>query len=164
MDSLIRRCPEEVLPMTTITMIAQPSAVSPLRAPAFFGIVMSMAAFAMLLVASGVVLLACLTMRSEMDMFLAENLEHRIMQAGHPSKSCGSDGVERDGGVPNCFDHRGFRVIVGDRLVVYSMRHQKPLLVFGLEKGLMYVNEKISTRQLEGEKSSFLGYMADVVE
>jgi hypothetical protein len=72
--------------------------------------------------------------------------------------------VERDDGAPNCFDHRGFRVIVGNGLAVYSMRHQKPMFVFGLQKGLMFVNEKISAQQLEGEKSSFLGYMADVVE
>jgi hypothetical protein len=44
------------------------------------------------------------------------------------------------------------------------MRHQKPLFIFGLQKGLMFVNERISTRQLEGEKSSFLRYMADAGE
>ncbi|MNU89533.1 hypothetical protein D3C71_793750 [compost metagenome] len=147
--------------MTTITTVAQPSAAPSFGAPAFFGAVMSMAALAMLLVASALVFLACFTMRSEMDMFLAGDLEHRIIQAGHLSKSCGSDGVEREDGVPNCFDHRGFRVIVGDGLVVYSMRHQKPLFVFGLQKGLMFVNERISAQQLEGEKSSFLGYMAN---
>jgi hypothetical protein len=150
--------------MTTITMIAQPSAVPSLKAPAFFGIILGMTACAMMIVVSAVVFLTCLTMRSEMEAFLAEDLEQRILESGQPSKSCGPDGVERESGDPNCFDHRGFRVVVGDSLAVYSMRHQKPLFIFGLQKGLMFVNERISTRQLEGEKSSFLRYMADAGE
>ncbi len=150
--------------MTTITKIAQPSAVPSLKAPAFVGIVLGAAACAMLVVVAGVVFLACLTTRSETEMFLAEHLEHRILSAGSPSKSCGSDGAERETVVLNCFDHRGFRVVVGNGLAVYSLRHQRPLFVFGLQKGMMFVNEKIPTRQLEGEKSSFLGYMTDVAE
>lgn len=150
--------------MTTITTVAQPSVAPSFGAPAFFRTVVSMGALAMLLAASALVFLSCFTMHSEMDMFLAGDLEQRIIQSGNPSKSCGSDGVERDDGVLNCFDHRGFRVIVGDGLVVYSMRHQKPLFIFGLQRGLMFVNERISAQQLEGEKSSFLGYMVNAGE
>ncbi len=150
--------------MTTITMIAQPSAVPSMKAPAFVGIVMGMAACALLVVVAAIVFLACFTMRSEMGMFLAESLERRILVADVPSKSCGSDGAEREGGVTNCFDHRGFRVVVGDAIAVYSLRHQKPLFIFGLQKGMVFVNEHISKQQMEGEKSSFLGYMADAAE
>lgn len=164
MDSRLRRRPEKVKTMTTIITVAHPSAAPSFGASAFFGTVMSMAALAMLLVVSALVFLACFTMRSEMDMFLAGELERRIIEAGHTSKPCSSDGVEHEVGRPNCFDHRGFRVIVGDSLVVYSMRHQKPLFVFGLQKGLMFVNERISAQQLEGEKSSFLGYMVDAAK
>lgn len=150
--------------MTTITMIAQPSHASALKAPVFVGIVMNMIVSAMLIVVSAVVLLACMTMHSEMEMFLAENLEHRILASGRPTQSCGSDAMERASDTANCFDHRGFRVVVGDGVAVYSMRHQKPLFIFGLQKGLMFVNERISKQQFEGEKSSFLGYMADATE
>jgi hypothetical protein len=150
--------------MTTITMIAQPAAVPSLKAPTFVGIVLVLTACAMMIVVSAVLFLTCLTMRSEMGVFLGENLEQRILISGSPSKSCGSDGVEREIGVPNCFDHRGFRVVVGESLGVYSMRHQKPLFIFGLQKGLTFTNERISTGQLEAERSSFLRYMADVGE
>jgi hypothetical protein len=148
--------------MTTITSTAPPSAAPSLRVPAMVGVLMGVSACALLAVASAFVFLACLTTPAETETFLAENLEYRILNSGRPSKSCGSDGAERETGDPNCFDHRGFRVVVGDRLSVYSMRHQKPLFIFGLQKGMTFVNEKISTQQLEGEKSSFMGYMTDV--
>jgi hypothetical protein len=147
--------------MTTIAPLARPSNLPSFKVAAFARGIFGAAGCAMLVGVAGVASLVCFTARAEMEQFFARSLEHRIRQIVPPSISCGSDGAQDNGSAPNCYDHRGFRVVAGDRVSVYSMRYQKPLFVFGLEKGFMFVNHKIPSRLMEGEKSSFLAYMVD---
>jgi len=144
--------------MTSISPISQPS-LPAFRVPSLLRAVGYALFLAAIVLVAGVGLLACLTIPADLSDRLRHEIVARIEALGDPQFSCGVDGEERREGQPNCLDHRGFRVVKGADLLVFSMRYDKPLFVFGIGSGLMFTNEKISDRLLDGERSAFVGYV-----
>lgn len=144
--------------MTTISPIKRPAAEG-LRAPVLGRAAVAAVGSAMIVILTGFLALACLTMPYEIDGKLMSDLEARIMVMGKPDAACAHDGRLLAEGPRNCRDLRGFRIVTGAAIRVFSLRHDKPLFVFGLERGMIFTNEKMAPALLESEKTAFFGYM-----
>ncbi|NTF17062.1 hypothetical protein G6L37_01290 [Agrobacterium rubi] len=100
-----------------------------------------------------------MTLLDETDSVMRGDLLARIVAAGKPNAICGNDGKLASQGTMNCRDRRGFRIVVGDHVRVFSIRHSEPTFIFGIKDGMLFSNQKISSAVLASEQSSFIRYV-----
>jgi hypothetical protein len=147
--------------LTSITPLDRFSALPPVRLPiiAHAGLVAAVAAFIVLL--GAVCVLTSIVTPMEMDRTFTREIAIMASSVGRADKACGTDGSETGGAVPNCLDYKGFRIVKGERLMVFSMRYSKPLFVFGIQSGIMFVNEQRNSALVGAEKSAIFRYLRD---
>lgn len=113
-----------------------------------------------LLGVGGMMATLSVSMGSDVSDALSRELSAGIERL-RPGFSCDVSGAIVAAGEANCLDHRGFRVRKDHGYRIYSMRYSKPLFVFGLEGGLIFVNQKIDRRLQAAEQSAFAAYFRD---
>lgn len=145
--------------MTTIIPIDRSQASASVRLPAVAHAVLLASVAALLVLLGALGFLTSIVTPADMQRAFTRQIEMRALGIGRVDKSCGIDGAEVEGGPLNCLDYRGFRIVKGERLLVFSMRYSKPLFVFGIQSGMMFVNEKRNVTLIEAEKSAIFGYL-----
>jgi hypothetical protein len=148
--------------MTTIRVIEQEPPASPWGLEGAMRTLYLSVASGLLVICAAVGIMACMFISSDLEEFLTVEMQQRVHKTGRPTLVCSQDkGEVLEDGQENCFDFRGFRVVFEDGARIFSLRYSNPLFIFGVQRGMMFVNEHIPQSQLESEKASFLGYLND---
>lgn len=60
------------------------------------------------------------------------------------------------GGAYRCVDYRAYRVLLGEKTEVFSMRGSEPQMLFGIEGLVEYENPGVNPKRLRAQKDEFI--------
>lgn len=153
--------------MTTIRRLSEPGDGSAVRTRRRWGAVLDGVSKGFLVAAVLFVTVLhvqyILRERDRISEFFGRELEGAVRAMHAADMRCGLDGGLGNSASDNCYDYRGFRVVIPGPLApvrVFSLRYEKPLFIFSIRNGMTAFNQQVPSLIAATERDAFIRYVS----